>query len=106
MIVVYLKFWIMILKVLFLNLEYKWEQFNDLHFSSKMKHMWNPDCDLAVWQLYDRLQSQNDADKSFQYGGTKMTSHGILGIQKSHFGHYLLHDLFHLRDRSLHYAPK
>ena len=48
MIVVYLKFWIMILKVLLLNLEYKLEQFNDLHFSSKMKPMWNPDCDLAV----------------------------------------------------------
>ena len=48
MIVVYLKFWIMILKVLLLNLEYKWEQFNDLHFSSKMKHMWNPDCDLTL----------------------------------------------------------
>ena len=48
MIVVHLKFWIMILKVLLLNLEYKWEQFNDFHFSSKMKHMWNPDCDLAV----------------------------------------------------------
>ena len=47
MIVVYLKFWIMILNVLLLNLEYKWEQFNDFHFSSKMKHMWNPDCDLA-----------------------------------------------------------
>ena len=26
-----------------------------------------------------------------------MTSHGILRIQKSHFGHYFLHDLFHLR---------
>ena len=51
MIVVYLKFWIMILKVLLLNLEYKWEQFNDLHFSSKMKHMWNPDCDLADMQI-------------------------------------------------------
>ena len=48
MIVVYLKFWIMILKVLLLNLEYKWEQFNDFHFSSKMKHMWYPDCDLAI----------------------------------------------------------
>ena len=44
--------------------------------------------------------------KVLQYGGTKMTSHGILRIQKSHFGHYFLHDLFHLRDRSLHYAPK
>ena len=32
--------------------------------------------------------------------------HGILSIQKSPFGHYFLHDLFHLRDRSLHYAPK
>ena len=51
MIVVYLKFWIMILKVLLLNLEYKWEQFNDLHFSSKMKHMWNSDCDLAVYEV-------------------------------------------------------
>ena len=47
MIVVHLKFWIIILKVLLLNLEYKWEQFNNFHFSSKMKHMWNPDCDLA-----------------------------------------------------------
>ena len=35
-----------------------------------------------------------------------MTSHGILKIQKSHFGHYFLNDLLHLRDRSLHYAPK
>ena len=51
MIVVYLKFWIVILKVLLLNLEYKWEQFSDFHFSSKMKHMWYPDCDLAVWFL-------------------------------------------------------
>ena len=56
-----------------------------------------------IWQSYDRLQGRNDADKSFQYGGTKLTSHGILRKQKSHFGHYFLHDLFHLRDRSLHY---
>ena len=52
MVVVYLKFWIMILKVLLLNSEYKWEQFNDFHFSWKMKHMWNPDCDLAVELKY------------------------------------------------------
>ena len=59
-----------------------------------------------IWQSYDILQAQNDEDKKFQYDGTKMTSHGILRIQKSHFGHYFLHDLFHLKDRSLHYAPK